>query len=277
MSKVLSFLISFMIYIPTSHASNDGWVNLDSEPSKKSERIQGIIMHPSIVQAQYQIAKDLTDVFKDKEIPYTILFGTQLGASRTNENEGGGLIPWDDDFDTGIDIQDLEKVKDLSPIFEEMGYDLIEDGEKIVGYKLVSRENINIKTDTIEIKDFRPFVDIFLYTLNGYYYELYFEKGRQLHKRSPLKKDTFLKRKPYAFGPLTVMGLENDKEHLNSFYPGGFPGEWNILGVYCFSHSTNSTKTKYVWKLTEEDKRPILPENPLKENYLDYKKGINNE
>lgn len=46
----------------------------------------------------YQALESVTEVLKDKQIPYYLIGGSAIGAVRDNE-----IIPWDDDIDLGIE------------------------------------------------------------------------------------------------------------------------------------------------------------------------------
>ena len=51
-----------------------------------------------IIQLLYQLIYDIDRIFKNNNISYWVVAGTALGAVRH-----GGIIPWDDDIDIGVD------------------------------------------------------------------------------------------------------------------------------------------------------------------------------
>jgi len=67
-------------------------------------------------QAQKTILLELDRVCCKLELPYCLAFGSSLGAVRHH-----GFIPWDDDIDVYMRIQDLEKLQENSDLFKD-GY-----------------------------------------------------------------------------------------------------------------------------------------------------------
>ena len=59
-----------------------------------------------IQQYEVHMLKDLAKVCDDNDIPYYLAGGTLLGAVRHN-----GFIPWDDDIDINLLINDVKRLK----------------------------------------------------------------------------------------------------------------------------------------------------------------------
>jgi lipopolysaccharide cholinephosphotransferase len=65
----------------------------------------------------YQLMKDIHELFDFYKIEYWIQGGTLLGSLRH-----GGLMLWDDDIDINVNILDFQKILQLQPILECLGY-----------------------------------------------------------------------------------------------------------------------------------------------------------
>lgn len=72
----------------------------------------------------YRSLKFLHDTFCKHNIKYFTAFGTLLGAVRNQ-----GIIPWDDDGDICVFLEDVDKIRKLKSVFEKNGFDLIEKTE----------------------------------------------------------------------------------------------------------------------------------------------------
>jgi RimJ/RimL family protein N-acetyltransferase len=258
MNRIKILLLSFLSLSIEVRSSE--FTNLDKIPEQQDRLLQEIYTCPEIVQHVYQIAKDYTDVLTAYGVPYTIVYGSQMGAQRH-----GGLIPWDDDFDTGILESDLEKLVSLTPLFAAMGYQLIPDSQELVGYKFESIQTYPIKlSDTLTI-DYRPFVDVFVFQKQEDKYVLKAEKGRSFFLRSWYFAHEFEPRCTFSFGPLTLAGLANADTALQRQYGA----EWNTVALYYFNHH-QGVKGKYVWKLRDQDRIPITVQ-PLRESWTNYR------
>jgi len=68
--------------------------------------------------------------FEENDISYFLTFGTLLGAVREHK-----FIPWDEDIDIGIMLDDLPKALKLSQVFQKegFGWNVGADGEGYVG------------------------------------------------------------------------------------------------------------------------------------------------
>lgn len=78
-----------------------------------------------------QVTHYLAELFKEKNIPYWIHFGTLLGAVR-----GKGIIPWDSDGDFGLFVENKQDIKDLENRMISDGYHYFQYHENLiqVGY-----------------------------------------------------------------------------------------------------------------------------------------------
>ncbi len=81
---------------------------------------------PKRVGRLYQMMKVLDAVLAKHEIPYWATGGTVLGAVRH-----GGMIPWDDDIDIEIYVDDKERVLSLYSEFASYGFELAESNSNL--------------------------------------------------------------------------------------------------------------------------------------------------
>ena len=94
-----------------------------------------------------QLFFNLTEVcriLEEFEIRYWISHGTMLGLYRD-----GGLIPWDDDADIGLDMRDRDKMPDAIQVLRKMGYFIPPEGDRS---RPIDEENMPWY-DTVFIRD----------------------------------------------------------------------------------------------------------------------------
>ena len=174
---------------------------------------------PSIVKILYQMARDVDQLLTRGQINYWTDGGTTLGCVRHK-----GLIPWDDDIDLCIKLDDEPKLLALRPTLETRGYDLVAY-KKPFGYKLFPMNN-SLPLPPGRLGRY-PFCDMFLMEKQDGRYVPCHEKPR---KRWPnefyLEEEVDnLERRP--FGDLSLNCPGNAENYLTRFY-----GEnWNTEGV----------------------------------------------
>ena len=92
---------------------------LDSSTAFKNENVVILdalpITPPHVVARLYEQVALIHKTCLENKIPYWLIGGSLLGQVRH-----GGQIPWDDDCDVGIHLQDMERLKAaLAPIVAE--------------------------------------------------------------------------------------------------------------------------------------------------------------
>lgn len=252
--KILTIFLSLVTGVLSGERNLDG-----EEEAIQDKYITEIYCHPELRQKAFQMLKDLVDVFSDHEVPYTLLFGSMMGAERHQD-----MIPWDDDVDLGIKNTDLQKILTLAPLFDAMGYVLKIDGQELVGYKLEDKRSYTTQFADGTALTYRPFIDLFLYQIVGDKYVIVPEKGRNFFPRAWFTIPEFETRKTCSFGPLTVTSLTDMTPLVRQYGT-----KWSTEAHYYFSHSA-AVKTKLRWTLREKDKKPVSL-LPLEERYKLYK------
>ena len=120
-------------------------------PLLKFESKDGVYMtKESDLEYLLQMYKRVRKIFKRCGIKYYALAGSLLGAVRHK-----GIIPWDDDIDIGISVNDISKLKCVSKILQAYGYSM----KKVYfGYKIYNTKSwYNY-----------PFIDVYI-TAKGQY------------------------------------------------------------------------------------------------------------
>lgn len=218
-----------------------------------------IFTAPSKIHAMYQLMKDIHEIFTHCGVTYWIDSGTLLGAARHQ-----GIIPWDDDIDLCIDKKDVQKIDDLSPVFEHLGYRV----RRVWGVvlRIEKRSNKEIFADLLitEQRDdkiyFAPFILTYRYGLLFGDYGLYgYREGEEIF----ITRDELYPLKEYKFGNCTVMGPREPVKYLESMYGKDVfevAYQWHAHSND-FMHKLTSVKIY----LTEKDKVPAQPTGPLRE------------
>jgi phosphorylcholine metabolism protein LicD len=136
------------------------------------------------VNGLYRTLYFFDKIMTENGIPYFISCGTLLGAIRN-----GGLIPWDNDIDIGMQSEDISRLLALKDEFAKHGITLP-------------------KTDSIQRVDSGTgFLDIFPYIRNSngeYVHED--EYNRKRFDKEWFTSSNLYPLKRYTFGPLSVLG-----------------------------------------------------------------------
>jgi phosphorylcholine metabolism protein LicD len=195
----------------------------------------------SIVQQLYQLLKDIDELFAAKGIPYWLDGGCLLGAIRHK-----GFIPWDNDADICVDIKQKERLLALEPLFKKLGYFLEKERWGCRLCKNAWREKFG-QVDIVYTTEKNN--RIYYYDLKGWTRgdDSYYIAREELY---PLKR--------YKFGCLELLGPNDPALALNCFYGD----DWLTVGKFEVAHSYYTKETVV---LSEEDKLPALPKEPLKE------------
>lgn len=180
------------IYDPVNHA--DHRVDIASEES---------------MVALYQIMKDTHEIFGKCGLPYWADSGTMLGAVRN-----GGIIPWDDDNDTGILKKDIPKFLQLAPAFEALGYKF---EEIFFGYKIVDRNSTASLDVFVMVEE-----DGKYYYRNGEWgsRQNVDRLGNSFLGRIYLTHNELFPLKEVAFGPVKVNVPNSPNPYLDAMFRG---------------------------------------------------------
>ena len=197
-------------------------------PKTESKKILGL----------YQLMKDMHELFTIHGIRYWIDAGTLMGAVRNK-----GIIPWDDDLDILMDIQDEDKLLAIVPLIEELGY------------------RFYTKYGDWKVKGEGGRLDILLmkFEEGAWYYaneEHKWRWGKRDGKPHHYLQDELYPLKEYAFGELALTGPRNPFPYLNAMYGD----RWQEYAKY----KTYSRKFKNI-KLTGELRKPGLKAGPLED------------
>lgn len=192
----------------------------------------------------YQMMKDLHEILKAENIDYWIDGGTLLGAVRHK-----GIIPWDDDIDICIKIQDSQCIEALRNVFNFLGYDLY---RYPWGFKLFLIDG----TPQLDLPYKYPWIDIFLLTKEDNIFVLHNTVWYRQGKEYFYYEDELFPLKKYQFGEIKVYGPAKPINYLNDYYPN-----WkNTALIYNHQGIPHTSK-----KISSKDRVPAQPTGPLED------------
>ncbi|MGL5719678.1 MAG: LicD family protein, partial [Alphaproteobacteria bacterium] len=226
--------------------------DLDGYPTEEVQQIKkSIYTDPAIIQSVYQAIKDVSEVFEMNNLEYRLTFGSLLGAVRHK-----GFIPWDDNLDFLFFMKDSPALIAMLPQFKKLGYTSNESRERpnFALFKTVTLQKGPRKT-LVQLA-----IDLFPYELQGDKFVLC--ASPPLKKMFPnhwYYKSEVEAKKRYAFGPLSLWGPLGAEAYLER----GYGVDWHKIGARTHTHLPPKATEFYKWTLTEEDRKPALPGNPL--------------
>jgi hypothetical protein len=201
----------------------------------------------------YQMLKDLTEVLDEAGVTYWAEGGTLLGAVRHR-----GFIPWDDDADIGVPIEEENKLVALRSRFSTLGYEL---KKWYYGYKFYPTNGETIPNP--EKTFLYPFFDIFLVDWKSGSRKYSYYPRSNLYPDCYFYYDDLFPLHDCKFGPLTLKCANNPVPYLDTCYKKG--GDWRKVGYQGKDHRTyksDSDEPENVQSVRTFP--PALPSRPLK-------------
>lgn len=193
----------------------------------------------NILDDLYYLLEKMDKIFRTNNIKYWIDAGTLLGAVRHN-----GIIPWDDDIDICIMIDNKDKFLALRKEFNNYGIDM---QHYWADYKLFLINGNNIKpnnrnwewtdkdgkivNDDFNIKYKYPFIDIMFMIKKDDNYIYHNDKIRYNFPKHYYESGDLFPLKEYKFNKINVYGPNNPYPYLNRCYP-----DWKQVGIKKYDH-----------------------------------------
>ena len=124
------------------------------------EKVNEVDLVRKLQQAQKTILLELDRVCRKLDLPYCLAFGSSLGAVRHH-----GFIPWDDDIDVYMRIQDLEKLQENADLFNAGYFLQHHESDSEYGLMITRLRNSNttliVKTEIDRDINHGIFIDIY--------------------------------------------------------------------------------------------------------------------
>ncbi|MCX7342732.1 MAG: LicD family protein [Proteobacteria bacterium] len=250
------FVVATVLFFGSS--SFAPWIHLDCvDPSEKQAILKrDVFSDPTFFPPLYQAAYDLQQLFEIGGVKAIANFGTALGIARFGQS-----LPWDDDIDYVVTIDQIDKLNALIPLADKLGYDLFPDdvvrygvpGDASVGYKLYRREPFFVDPETKQ--EHWVFVDIFLFQPDEQDSEKYIatrEKFRKSFPKSWMTREEFEERTELQCGPIKKMPCS---KHMQRMLYRMYDKDCEKTARFYFSHH-HDVKTCYDWTIKPEDDYP---------------------
>ena len=205
----------------------------------------------------YKLMKTTHDIFTKHKIKYWISAGSLLGSVRH-----GGLIPWDDDGDICMMIDQVPKLKKLINVFDRHGYELNQSTDND-GIKCSDDCDwyINKKPDSLGC-------DILIMTPDNRksslknnkittitYANMYWKNASNGGQKCSFDINHVYPLVPIRFGNFFMYGPSNPVEHLNRCYGDN----WNSHGMMLYNHRLGKWMKGTLHKLKSDQFHAIPP------------------
>lgn len=182
----------------------------------------------------YRSLKFVHDTFCKHNIKYFIAGGTLLGAVRHQ-----GIIPWDDDGDICVFLEDVDKIRKLKSVFEQNGFELEEQTEENNKTLACTRKKNSctwfISNNNIKDEDSLG-IDLFVVHESKEkitYYDPYWGDNVQGGgKNCYFNKNLVFPLIPVLFGNFYMYSPANAIENLNRCYDN----DWSSMGRRLYDH-----------------------------------------
>jgi lipopolysaccharide cholinephosphotransferase len=203
------------------------------------------------IKSLYQLTYDTSRILEKNNIPYWVIAGSALGLKRH-----GGIIPWDDDVDIGIDKRDSRNLKTLKKAFKKCGIGLTKHwlGHKV--YYLDSPVIGNVKHGF-------PSLDIFNMEFDKGKIKYSSNKARNLWPKEYFYPEELFPLKKYTFGEIEVYGANNYKKYLDRAYKN-----WYTVAYREYDHEKREEVETVKVKLKDKDRVPAKPTKVKKKRCL---------